>query len=315
MPGATSYHVWFTDIGKVVADEDERRRRARVLRVPPRADLHRIRSLACSRRPDDVRHDPFESPRVDVRPVEQGEHVDEPGRQLRAAEARVCGLGRWCREHDRRRARSSTDAGLHVLRRPGGWRLVHPVPRLRLQRQPVRQRDLPRRHRRQSQLRPAHHRPARAPAVGAGPARRRRRRTFPTARKARPSWRTPQASRRRRATRLLPPPHPARRSPERPRPRPGRDARSQPAVASRAHRCTGGSLGQRLAARSLLLDGRSRRRDGCQHQVDDLDGRRSAGLVTITVASIAGISKGSTLTIGSGETAELALVDSVAGST
>ena len=42
-------------------DEDERRRRARVLRVPSRAGLHRIRALACSRSQDDVRHDPLES--------------------------------------------------------------------------------------------------------------------------------------------------------------------------------------------------------------------------------------------------------------
>ena len=119
VPGATSYHVWFTDIGKVVAIEDERSRRARVLRLPPRAGLHRSHPLACSRRPDDVRHDPLESPPGDVRPVEQGEHVDEPGRRLGAAEARVCDLGRWFREHDDRRTRSSTDAGVHVLRRPG----------------------------------------------------------------------------------------------------------------------------------------------------------------------------------------------------
>ena len=151
--------------------EDERSRRARVLRLPSLAGLHRVHSLACSRRPDDVRHDPFESPPGDVRPVEQGEHVDEPGRWLGAAEARVCDLGRWCREHDHRCTRSSTDAGLHVLGRPGGWFLLHPVPRLCLQRQSVRQCDLSRCDRRKSQLRPAHHRPARTAGVGAGPAR------------------------------------------------------------------------------------------------------------------------------------------------
>jgi hypothetical protein len=46
-----------------------------------------------------------------------------------------------------------------------------------------------------------------------------------------------------------------------------------------------------------------------------LIGGGSQGSSTITVASIAGISKGSTLTIGSGDTAELGLVDSISGST
>ena len=69
-------------------DEDERRRRARVLRVPSRAGLHRIRSLACSRSQDDVRDDPLQLAARHVRPVEQGEHVDEPDCRLRAAEAR-----------------------------------------------------------------------------------------------------------------------------------------------------------------------------------------------------------------------------------
>ena len=78
--------------------EDERSRRARVLRLPPLACLHWVHSLACSRRPDDVRDDPFESAPGDVRPVEQGEHVDEPGRWLGPAEARVCDFGRWCRQ-------------------------------------------------------------------------------------------------------------------------------------------------------------------------------------------------------------------------
>jgi hypothetical protein len=45
-----------------------------------------------------------------------------------------------------------------------------------------------------------------------------------------------------------------------------------------------------------------------------LTGGGTQGSVTINVASIAGISKGSTLSIGSGEAAEFALVDSVAGS-
>ena len=83
VPGATSYHVWFTDIGKVVATRtnavDEREFYA-FHGVPA---FTGIDPLARSRCPDDVRHDPLESSPGDVRPVEQGEHVDEPGRQLR----------------------------------------------------------------------------------------------------------------------------------------------------------------------------------------------------------------------------------------
>ena len=46
-----------------------------------------------------------------------------------------------------------------------------------------------------------------------------------------------------------------------------------------------------------------------------LMGGGAQGSLTITVASISGISKGSTLTIGSGATSELALVESISGTT
>ena len=46
-----------------------------------------------------------------------------------------------------------------------------------------------------------------------------------------------------------------------------------------------------------------------------LTGGGAQGSSTITVASISGISKGSTLTIGSGATSELALVESISGTT
>ena len=54
---------------------------------------------------------------------------------------------------------------------------------------------------------------------------------------------------------------------------------------------------------------------GGEHQVDDLDGWRRPGIGSRSPSPRSrGISKGSTLTIGAGDNAELALVDSVTGS-
>ena len=88
VPGATSYHVWFTDIGKVVATRtnavDEREFYA-FHRAPAFTGAIHWRVRAVRTMYGTI---PSSLPARHVRPVEQGEHVDEPGRRLGAAEAR-----------------------------------------------------------------------------------------------------------------------------------------------------------------------------------------------------------------------------------
>ena len=68
--GATAYQVWYLDPDKIVQDADERRRRARVLHVPPGPVVDRHRALAHPCDPRAVRRRRERAARRLVRPVE-----------------------------------------------------------------------------------------------------------------------------------------------------------------------------------------------------------------------------------------------------
>ena len=139
----------------------------------------------------------------------------------------------------------------------------------------------PRCHHRRPQLRPAHHRPARS-------CRRRRQDLLDAAATYLPdgqegktymadtaSVQTTESDKAAAAATSGSTKSGRRPRPRTPAPTPDLNLPSLPALDRR----TGRSLGQRLAARPLLLDGRPRQRNACQHQVDDLDGRRGTGLL------------------------------------
>ena len=266
--------------------------------VPSRAGLHRSRALACSRSQDDVRHDPLQLAARHVRPVEQGEHVQEPECQLRAAEARLRSFGRWhrgahpCAARVHRLTPAFTFSGDQV-----GGTSLRPCSAPTSSAKPVRQRRLPR-------------------AITGGPS------YAPRTMACRASSKAPPTCSRRKTA------GPSRRSGRQDvhgRHRKCADDRERQAGRCRSRACEGrerrshpGSWSRPGAAVAPRADRRTRRPvdSGWPHgrfywtvvplgQGRETQSRRSStgggasGSLSITVASITGISKGSTLNIGS----------------
>ena len=279
-------------------DADERRRRARVLQLPPGPVLDRRRALAHPRgaRPLRRRRDEprAERPARDlVRALEPRVHVDEHAVRRRIARSRRDDLRRDLDRDDAHRA--PPHARVLVQRRHDRERNVdRALPRLRGNRQGLRERRLPRSDRRQSGVRAALERDARAAVDD-----RRADRVSHAVRLDRRGGsdehgRLDSRDRERgHGVERLGHDHERRgRLPGERRHRrasdddrgdqagrvPGRDARGRPGQPRAADR----PLGHRLADRAVLLDGRPRRRAGevDAHDEPRLDrrGRRDDGV-------------------------------------
>ena len=151
--GATMYEVWLRGARVDVPDDDERRRPARPLHLPPLDALDGQRGMARSRRPPPLRRDPERSPGRLVRALEQHLRQLQPARAARPALRRRNRV-RLGRQPGRstKRDRPRAHARVHLERRHTRRPQLRALPRGRLHGRRLREPRLLEQRRRQPGL-------------------------------------------------------------------------------------------------------------------------------------------------------------------